>query len=92
MLLTITVLCYMLSLFCGSGIELSVLTIEQWGELSRWEKVQDAWGRVRFLPVVGKMGVMFLWGVLVWFSGILSQEDKALAIQIVKRGLQKLRP
>ena len=87
-LLIVTILCYMLSLLCGSGVELCTLPPEQ--ELSKWEKVMDAWHRVRFLPVVAKMGVMFLWGVLVWFSGILSPEDKALAIRVFKKGLQKL--
>jgi len=91
LLLTITVLCYVLSLLCGSGVELSALSIDEFSALSREEKVMDAWNRIQWLPNIAKMGIMFLWGVLVWFSGILSQEDKALAIRVCKRGLQKLR-
>ena len=90
MLLIITVFCYFVSLLCGSGIELSSLSIEEFKALSRWEKLMDAWNRFRWLSIMAKSGVMVLWGVLVWFSGILSQEDKALAIRMFKKGLQKI--
>jgi O-antigen/teichoic acid export membrane protein len=90
-LITITILCYFLSLLCGSGIELSALTIEEFKALSRWEKIMDAWNRFRWLSIIAKLGVMVFWGVLIWFSGVLSQDDKALIIRVFKRGLQKLR-
>jgi O-antigen/teichoic acid export membrane protein len=76
-LLAITVLCYHLSLLCGSGIELSPLTAEQFQELSKWEKVMDAWNRFQWHSIIAKMGVMVLWGVLTWLSGILSHGDNA---------------
>ena len=90
-LLAITVACYFLSLLCGCGIALSSLTPEQFQELSRWEKAIDAWERVQWFSIIAKMGVMLLWGGLIWFSGILSPEDRALAIRVFKRGLKKLR-
>jgi len=89
-LLVITVACYFLSLLCGCGIALSALTAEQFQELSRWEKIIDAWGRIQWFSIIAKMGVMLLWGTLVWFSNILSREDKELAIRVFKRGLQKI--
>ena len=89
-LFAITVFCYFLSYLCGNGIELSTLSVEEFKALSKWEKVRDAWDRVRWLSIIAKMGVPLLWGVLIWFSGVLSQEDKALAIRVFKKGLQKL--
>jgi O-antigen/teichoic acid export membrane protein len=89
MLLGITVLCYFLSfLLCGNGVELSSLTIDEFKALTRWEKMMDAWDRFRWLSILAKMGVMALWGVLVWFSGILSQDDKALVLRVLNQGLQ----
>ena len=90
LLLVITIACYLLSLLCGDGIALSVITTEQWTELSRWEKILDAWNRVQWIPNIFKLGILSLWGILIWFSGVLSQEDKALAIQVLKKGCQKL--
>jgi len=89
-LLTITIACYGVSLLCGSGIELSSITAEQFKELSLWEKVGDAWNRIQWISIIAKMGVMLLWGILIWFSSILSQEDKALVLRVLKRGLKKL--
>jgi hypothetical protein len=90
-LLGITVLCYFLSWLCGDGIALSSLSVDEFKALSRWDKIIDALNRFRWLSIIAKLGVMVLWGVLVWFSGILSQEDKALTIRVLKGGLQKLR-
>jgi O-antigen/teichoic acid export membrane protein len=90
-LLGITVLCYFLSWLCGDGIALTSLSADEFKALSRWDKMLDAWDRFRWFSIFAKLGVMVLWGVLVWFSGILSPEDKALAIRVCKRGLQKLR-
>jgi len=92
MLLAITVLCYGMSLLCGNGIEQSPLTPEQFKELTRWEKIIDAWDRIRWLSIILKLGMMCLWGVLIWFSGILSREDKALVIRVLKKGLEKNTP
>jgi hypothetical protein len=91
MLLLITILCYGLSLLCGSGIALSSLSIEEFTALSKWDKLANAWHRIQWLSIIAKMGILGLWGILIWFSGILPQEDKALAIRVFKRGLQKLR-
>ena len=90
-LYTITACCYGLSLLCGNGIELSPLTAEQFHELSRWEKIVDAWNRIQWISIIAKIGMMLLWGILIWFSSVLSKEDKALAIRVLKRGLQKIR-
>jgi len=87
-LLTITILCYLLSLLCGNGIELNTMTPEEFAKLSRWEKIADAWDRIRWLSNIAKVGIMFLWGVLIWFSGALLQEDKALAVRVFKKGLK----
>ena len=92
LLLGITVACYLLSLLCGDGIALNTLTAEQWTELSRWEKMLDAWNRIQWIPNIAKLGILLFWGILVWFSGVLSQEDKALAIRVLKEGCQKLFP
>lgn len=89
-LLVFTVLCYCLSLLCGSGIELSSLSTEEFKALSKWERIMGAWERFRWFSIFAKIGMVGLWGVLVWFSGILSQEDKALAIRVFKTGLRKL--
>ena len=90
-LLTITALCYTLSLLCGHGIALNTMTADEFAELSRWEKIIDAWDRIQWLTNIAKMGIMCLWGVLIWFSGVLSNEDKTLALQVFKKGLKKLR-
>jgi O-antigen/teichoic acid export membrane protein len=90
MLLLITVLCYFLSLFCGCGIDPSRPSAGGELFLSRWEKMLDAWYRVQWLSIIAKMGVVVLWGVLIWFSGILSQNDKALAIRLIKKGYARL--
>ena len=90
-LLLVTAGCYGLSLLCGCGIELSSLTAEQFQELSRGEKLMNAWNRIQWLSMTAKMGILLLWGVLVWFSGILSPEDKDLVIRVFKRGLHKIR-
>ena len=82
-LLAITLLCYGLSLLCGSGVE----TFET---QSKWEKIAQLWYHIQWLAILNKTGILILWGVLLWFSGILSQEDKALAIRILKRGLDLL--
>lgn len=88
-LLSMTILCYALSLLCGNGIELSSLSIEDFQGLSRWAQIMDAWNRIRWIPIVAKMGVMVLWGVLIWFSGILSPEDKAWTMRVFKGRIQK---
>ena len=90
-LLIITIFCYLLSLFCGSGVELSALANEQFKELSRWEKLADAWNRIQWVPIIVKTGILFLWGIFIWFSGIISEEDKALIRRVFRRGLQKCR-
>ena len=89
-LMTITVGCYGLSVLCSSGIALSSLSIDEFKALSQWGKLMDAWNRIRWLPIIAKTGILCLWGVLIWFSGVLSCEDKALTIRVFKRGLQKL--
>jgi O-antigen/teichoic acid export membrane protein len=89
-LIAVTILCFGLSLLCGNGIELSSRTPEQFEEQTRWEKLIDAWHRIQWLSIVAKTGIVFLWGVLIWYVGILSQEDKALALRVLKRGLKKL--
>ena len=86
----ITVLCYFLSLLCGNGIELNTMTPEQFAELSRWEKIMDAWNRILWIPIIAKTGIMFLWGILIWCSGALLPEDKTLAIRVLKNRFQKL--
>jgi len=90
LLFTLTILCYGLSLLCGHGIELSPLTPEQFQELTRWDKLLDAWKRIQWLSIIAKIGIIFLWGMLIWFSDILVQEDKALVLRVLKRGLEKL--
>ena len=89
-LLIITILCYFLSLLCGNGIELNAMTAEEFAKLSRWEKIVDAWNRIQWLSNVAKIGVLLLWGMFIWFSGVLLPDDKALAIRVFKRGLQRL--
>jgi O-antigen/teichoic acid export membrane protein len=81
MLLAITVFCYGLSTLCGTGVG-------EFTALSKWDKIINIWYHLQWLSVLAKMGVMVLWGVLVWFSSILSQEDKALAIRVLNRGLR----
>jgi len=90
-LLIITVFCYALSLLCGHGIVLNTMPPEEFAELSRWEKMVDAWDRIQWLSNFAKAGILCLWGALVWFSGVLLREDKVLLIRVFKRGLQKLR-
>jgi O-antigen/teichoic acid export membrane protein len=83
MLLTITVSCYSLSLLCGGGI----------GEFtahSKWDKIMNIWYHLQWFSILAKMGIVCFWGVLIWFSGILSLEDKAVAIRVLIRGLKKL--
>jgi len=87
-LLTITLLCYALSLLCGNGIALAT---EQFSELSRGEKIADAWNRIQWIPNIAKLGILLLWGAFIWFSGLLSQEDKTLVLRVLTKGLQKLR-
>ena len=88
-LLVVTIFCYGLSLLCGSGIELSSLTIEKFEAFSKWEKVLDAWHRIQWLSITAKMGVVVVWGVLIWFLGILSQEDKALVLRVFKKRFRR---
>ena len=83
MLLAITALCYGLSCLCGCGVE-------ECAASSKWEKIAGLWNNIQWFSITGKAGVMFLWGITVWFSGILSPEDKAIAHQVVKKGLQKM--
>jgi hypothetical protein len=45
---------------------------------------------MQWLVIIAKVGIMCLWGILIWVSGVLFQEDKALAIRVLKRGLKKL--
>jgi len=87
----ITVFCYGLSLLCGHGIVLNTMPPEEFAELTRWGKMVDAWNRIQWLSNFAKAGILCLWGALVWFSGVLLQEDKALALRVFKRGLYKLR-
>jgi O-antigen/teichoic acid export membrane protein len=83
MLFVITLFCYGLSLLCGSGVE-------EFTTLSKGEKIMNLWSHIQWFSFIAKLGIMFLWGVLIWFSGILSQEDKALILRVVQRGLQRL--
>ena len=90
-LLMITIACYVVSLFCSSGIALNIMSAEEFAELSRWEKIMDAWHRIQWLSIIAKLGTMALWGILIWFSGVLLKEDKTLVIRVFIRGLRKLR-
>ena len=80
MLLAVTLFCYGLSILCGGGVG-------EFTALSKWEKFMNVWWHLQWLSILAKVGILCLWGVLVWFSGILSQEDKALAIRVLNRGL-----
>jgi hypothetical protein len=91
-LLAITFFCYGVSLFCGHGIELSSLSAEQFKTLSRGEKIVDAWDRIQWFSLIARMGVFLLWGILIWFSGVLFADDKAAVIRILKKGLRKILP
>ena len=83
MLLAITLLCYGLGVLCGGGVE-------EFTTLSKWEKFTKVWFHLHWFSVFAKMGILCLWGVLAWCSGILSQEDKALAIRVIRKGLHSL--
>jgi hypothetical protein len=87
LLAAVTLFCYGLSLLCGSGFDIS----ETYRHLSKWERVVSIWERIQWLPVLEKSGIVLLWGIIVWFSGILSDDDKQMIFRILRKLRSRLR-
>jgi O-antigen/teichoic acid export membrane protein len=90
-LVGITVVCFVLSRYCGQGVELNTLPADVYESLSKWQKLADAFGRIRVIPFCMKGAVLGLWCAAVWFSGIVAKDDKALAIKALKKAATKIR-
>ena len=88
-LFAISTLCYLLSTFFGSGIEISSLTELQFDELTKWEKLTNAFSRIHYFPLIWKACCIFLWCGLIWVSGVLLPEDKEMIAKNIRWISQK---
>jgi len=91
-LITLAVACYFLSTLFGEGIRISSLTTAQFDALSKWDKLMDAYDRIRFLPILWKGCCVLLWLGFVWICGVLLKEDKEMVVQAVGKILAKIFP
>ncbi|GHT11443.1 polysaccharide biosynthesis protein [Planctomycetales bacterium] len=88
-LIGITAICFVLSIYCGQGIELNTMPADVYNSLSKWQKLADAFGRVHALPFCLKGTVLGLWCAAVWFSGIVSRDDKDFILQMLRKVVRK---
>ena len=90
MLFVVTASCFLLSMIFGSGIEISELAKSAFEQMTRWEKISDAFSRIRYFPLVWKTCCCLLWCGLVWTSGVLLTDDKEMVTQNLKKLLKKI--
>lgn len=89
-LAAVSVTFYLLSMSFGPGVETSFLTVAEFDTLTKWEKLTDAFSRIRYFPLVWKSCCIFLWCVVIWFSGVLLKDDKGMISQNVRRIVRKI--
>jgi len=88
----LTVACYFFSTFFGGGISAGSWTKEQFDAMTKWDKLVDAFVRIRYVPLLGKAGCLLLWPGLVWISGALLKEDKEMVVQVLRTFTAKFLP
>ncbi|MDR3111534.1 MAG: lipopolysaccharide biosynthesis protein [Planctomycetaceae bacterium] len=84
LLFAVTAWCFWMSSIFGNDAELQTMTTTEFDVLTKWEKLQNVWERMR-IPLAWKTGVMIMWLAMVWFTGILSREDKETIAGWIKR-------
>ena len=84
-LFALAVFCYFLSTLFGEGITVSSLTAAEFNDFTKWEKLMNAFGRIRYLPILWKGCCILLWLGLVWISGVLLKDDKEMVVQAVRK-------
>ena len=69
--------CYFLSLAVGDGISPSALSVEQMAEMTKWERIQDIFGRVNYFLILAKAAILLPWMAGIWVTGVISESDKS---------------
>ncbi|GHT32761.1 hypothetical protein FACS1894214_4700 [Planctomycetales bacterium] len=90
LLLGITAAVYWISILAGNAVSLGNVTSEQLSEFSKRERIWFLLLNLNYLTFLAKAGLVFIWFVLVWKSGILSKDDKEFAAGMFKKCLHKL--
>ncbi|MDR3234058.1 MAG: hypothetical protein LBT46_10420 [Planctomycetaceae bacterium] len=88
-LLGITALFYALSFVCGNAVGLGGLTIDELSDLPKWQRVSHLFRHIDWGIIAAKTGIIGLWCITVWFSGILAPDDKTFVIDSLKHILRK---
>ncbi|MDR3182427.1 MAG: hypothetical protein LBT89_05800, partial [Planctomycetaceae bacterium] len=91
LLLGITALLYALSFAYGNAVGLGGLTINELGDLPKWQRVYHLFRHIDWGIIAVKTVIIALWCAAVWFSGILSPDDKTFAADSLKKILRKVK-
>jgi O-antigen/teichoic acid export membrane protein len=90
LLFGITAAAYWTATSAGNAVSLGNITFEELSEFSKRERILFLLMNLNYPIFLVKAGIIILWFLLVWNSGILSKGDKEFAVSMFNKALHKI--